>query len=107
MKRILYVSAAMSLSVLALSFGTFTKVFDATYKIDGDSKLGKANCGVCHATAKGGKLNPYGVAMSKANGGSKKLDPAALKKIEDLDSDGDGMKNLAEIKADRNPGVKG
>jgi hypothetical protein len=57
---------------------------------------------------KGGKLNPYGLdmqtEMKKAK--SKKLTPAILKELENLDSDKDGKKNIDEIKADSNPGLK-
>jgi hypothetical protein len=35
---------------------------------------------------------------------TKKLTADIFKKVEDLDSDKDGVKNLAEIKADKNPG---
>jgi methylmalonyl-CoA mutase cobalamin-binding domain/chain len=69
--------------------------------------LSKAACSVCHVGVKGGKLNPYGTDMKEALAGSKKLTPEVLKKIEAKDSDGDGMKNIDEIKADRNPGIKG
>ncbi|MEP0767253.1 MAG: hypothetical protein HRF45_13025, partial [Fimbriimonadia bacterium] len=52
------------------------------------------------------KLNPYGQALDKlvqADKG-KKLTAEILKKLNDVDSDGDGVKNLAEIKAGTMPG---
>ncbi|MCB8931831.1 MAG: hypothetical protein H6534_00150 [Chthonomonadaceae bacterium] len=98
----------MMVAGIVLAFGTFSKPFATQYKIDKSSALGKAGCGVCHATAKGGKLNPYGLDLQKAMkvAKTKKLTPEVLKKIESLDSDKDGVKNLDEIKKDRNPGVK-
>jgi hypothetical protein len=59
-------------------------------------------------TPKGGALNPYGQDMAKVMKAdkTKKLTPAILKKIEQLDSNKNGRKNIDEIKADRNPGAK-
>lgn len=103
------VGLMMALAVFAFALSTFTKTFTTTYKIEKTSKLGKAMCGTCHVGAKGGKLNPYGTDLMKAMTAAKtkKLSLEILKKVENLDSDGDGMKNLDEIKKDRFPGVKG
>lgn len=108
MKRLLGITALTGLMAMAMAFGPFGKVFDETYKVKGDSTLGKAKCGVCHVSPKGGKLNPYGTDMQAElkKAGSKKLTPAILKSLEGMDSDKDGKKNVDEIKADSNPGIK-
>jgi len=84
------------------------KAFVAKYP-DAKASLGK--CSTCHMKAlpkKDGdhELNPYGKdVLAKAA-----VDPKAAKKefkfekIEALDSDGDGVKNIDEIKAGTNPG---
>ena len=106
MKRFLTVTCVASLSVLALSLGTYGKVFESTYKVSATSNLGKAKCQLCHQGKMGGKLNAYGTDIDKALAGKKVLTAAALKSVEAKDSDGDGVANLAEIKADKFPGVK-
>lgn len=107
MKRMLYVCAAGALVASAVAFGTMAKPFNDKYGVKPGSNLAKAACGLCHASAKGGKLNPYGkdlsAAMKAAN--SKKLTPAILTAVEGKDSDGDGKKNIDEIKADSTPGA--
>lgn len=109
MKRLLFTTLIIGGAAIAMAFGTFTKVFDDTYKISKDSKLGKAACSTCHNGVKGGKLNPYGLALQTELKAlkTKKLTPDILKKVEGADSDGDGKKNIDEIKADSNPGLKG
>lgn len=106
MKRSLLLIATAALFASAFALGTFSPVFVKKYSIKKDSNLGKAGCLVCHASAKGGKLNPYGKDLKEALGGSKKLTPEALAKIEDKDSNGNGVKNIDEIKADKLPGAK-
>lgn len=93
-------AAVVTFAVGLVSFGP---VFNQKYGIKPDSKLGKARCAVCHI-GMGPKVNAYGRDMAKALGGAKKLTPDMLVKVEGLDSDGDGVKNLAEIKGDANPG---
>jgi cytochrome c553 len=106
MKKLVSVSLIMGVVASAMALSTFVKVFDTKYDVKADSNLGKAKCGTCHVKTTGGKLNPYGkdlaAAMKAEN--SKKLTAAILGKVEDKDSDGDGKKNGAEIKADSNPG---
>lgn len=109
-KRISVVMLATGLAAMAMALTPFLKSFDGVYKVKKESTLGKAACMSCHATAKGGKqLNPYGasiqVVMKEAK--TKKLTPEILAKVEGLDSDKDGMKNIDEIKKDRLPGVAG
>jgi hypothetical protein len=79
------------------------KSFNEKYP-DAKAKLGK--CTTCHAKSlpKTGdsELNPYGTDV-KSTLKDKKPDFA---KIEQKDSDGDGAKNIDEIKAGTNPGDK-
>ncbi|HRF60233.1 MAG TPA: hypothetical protein PLH94_10015 [Fimbriimonadaceae bacterium] len=109
MKRTLSIAVILGGAAIAMAFTASSKVFNDLYKVKPDSKLGKAGCAVCHATAKGGKLNAYGadidVLLRAAK--RKRVTVDDLKAVENKDSDGDGMKNIDEIKADRNPGVKG
>src|ERR1041385_6080836 len=109
MKRFLTVSGLCALAVFAFATVATVKVFDSMYSIKPDSELGKAKCMACHETMKGGKaLNAYGKdlqAAMKAKG-TKKMSEEILKGVEKMDSDKDGMSNIDEIKADRNPGVK-
>ena len=105
MKRIVTLSAVVGISAIVMAFAPFGKVFDDTYSIAKTSALGKSKCAVCHVKVTGGKLNPYGKDLKVALGSAKKLTPAMLHSIDGKDSDGDGMKNKAEIDADRNPGA--
>ena len=94
-----------ALAVCALASATYVKLFNDTYAVSKDSALAKAKCAVCHVGMTK-KLNPYGQALDKlvqADKG-KKLTAEILKKLNDADSDGDGVKNLAEIKAGTLPG---
>jgi hypothetical protein len=106
MKRSLYIIVAAALFTSAFALGTFSPVFAKKYSVKKDSNLGKAGCLVCHASAKGGKLNPYGKDLKEALGDSKKLTSEVLAKIESKDSNGNGIKNIDEIKADKLPGAK-
>lgn len=108
MKRLLSTCVLLGAVTMALSLSAFSKVFDEKYHVKEGSNLNKAACAVCHVKAKGGKLNAYGKDLSAAMkaDGSKKLTAAILGKVEKLDSDKDGKKNIDEIKADTNPGVE-
>ena len=82
------------------------KQFVAAYP-DAKVKLGK--CTTCHTTAlpkkESADVNAYGKDLfEKAY--DKATKAYAFKKVEALDSDGDGVKNLDEIKAGTNPGDK-
>lgn len=92
-------------SVAAIAFPGMVKDFTGTYGVGKDSTLGKATCAVCHI-GKSPKLNPYGVDLQKVMKADKvkKLTSGVFKKIETLDSDKDGKKNVDEIKGDTNPG---
>jgi hypothetical protein len=109
MKRLLSVAGLFAAAVFAFSMVASMKSFDALYDIKPDSGLGKSKCLPCHATVKGGKvLNAYGKdlqSVMKAKG-TKKLTEDILRGVEKIDSDKDGMNNVDEIKADRNPGEK-
>ncbi|MBS1714575.1 MAG: hypothetical protein JST30_09595 [Armatimonadetes bacterium] len=107
MKRLLITCTVMGFAVLAMALSSYTKVFSDKYGVKDTSALGKAKCAVCHAGAKGGKLNAYGKDLDAAMkaAGAKKLTGAVLSKVEGLDSDKDGKKNIDEIKADKNPGA--
>jgi hypothetical protein len=107
MKRLLSVSSLCLVAAAALALPAFVKVFSDAYKLKPTSDLGKAKCMACHESKMGGKLNAYGMDLTKALGKTKTLTPAILKKVEGLDSDKDGKKNLDEIKAGRLPGKKG
>jgi len=91
----------------ALAVPSMLVEFKAAYKnvIPKGSALEKAACETCHV-GHTPKLNPYGEDIKKAltAAKSKKLTPEILKKVENLDSDKDGVKNIAEIKKGTLPG---
>ena len=93
-------------SAMAVAMPTWTSEFNNHYKVGKDSALKKANCGLCHQGMTVTKFNPYGDDLKKvmAELKIKKVSAEAFKKIEDLDSDKDGVKNIEEIKADTCPG---
>lgn len=102
MKRTLIsLSLITVLTVTAISMPAFVGVFNAKYSPKKDGKVAGARCGVCHV-GMSKKLNPYGADLEKLG----KVTPESLAKAEGLDSDGDGVKNGAEIKADTLPGDK-
>jgi hypothetical protein len=87
----------LSLPLLALSaragaYPVDRRLFQAQY--------GKAvRCELCHSNGGGTERNGFGKAWQKAGESME-----AFKAIEGQDSDGDGSKNLDEIKAGSNPG---
>lgn len=93
-----------SVAASAIALPNYVGDFQKAYKAPKVSALGKAACNACHVG--GTRLNPYGKDLKKALAAlkTKKLTPAALKKIASLDSDKDGKKNVAEIKAGTLPG---
>jgi mono/diheme cytochrome c family protein len=108
MKRLVTIFAMSGMAAMALALATYAKPFTDTYKIPKESSLFKAQCSVCHVTPKGGALNPYGkdIANVMKVDRTNKLTAAILKKVEQLDSNKNGKKNIEEIKAGRNPGAK-
>ena len=110
MKGVIAVLGALALGSTLLATMDDQKAFVAKYP-DAKAKLGK--CSTCHAKPLPKKedhdLNAYGKDVKEKC----VVDPKAEKKtydfakIEALDSDGDGVKNIDEIKAGTNPGDKG
>ena len=107
MRRIFSTGAILGLAVFAAAVGSMVKVVQDTYKFKADSAAGTAKCQICHIGKAGGKLNAYGMDLKGVLKGSKTVNATALHSIDAKDSDGDGMKNGDELKAGRNPGVKG
>lgn len=104
-RTIVTISLVAAFAVAAMTMPTYVGVFNTKYKVDKNSPVAKAKCGVCHVGMTK-KLNPYGDEIVKVQGGVKKLTAEMLEKIEDKDSDGDGVKNGAELKAGTLPGDK-
>lgn len=94
-------------AITATSFALpgFLSEFQKTYKAPKGSALDKAACTTCHI-GRTTKLNPYGADVKKAMLAmkGKKVTADVLKKVEQLDSDKDGVKNLAEITKGTLPG---
>ncbi|MBI5743583.1 MAG: hypothetical protein HY952_03455 [Elusimicrobia bacterium] len=57
------------------------------------------SCAICHTKGGGSELTGYGKDFQRFG-----ISPAALKAIEERDSDGDGFTNIKEIRAKSNPG---
>ena len=99
-------AASMTLAaVAATAYPSFVKEFCDLQKAKKGSNVEKASCALCHV-GKTLKLNAYGKDMQKAMKAAQaeKLSTAILKKLADLDSDKDGIKNAEELKADTLPG---
>ena len=107
MKSIKIVAAVVmaTAATMAVALPSFVKDFASIYKLEKTSTLAKATCAVCHI-GKSTKLNLYGLDIKKelAAAKTKKITAELLKKVEELDSDKDGVKNIDEIKADTLPG---
>jgi hypothetical protein len=88
----------------ALAKVGYNKAVDEAYKLKAGSAFDQLACLACHTPAS--KVNPYGADLKKAMTAAKAkaLTAAVVKKIDGLDSDKDGAKNGAEIKAGTNPG---
>lgn len=91
---------------VALAMPTFYTEFSTVYKVPKDSTLKKANCGLCHQGMVTTKYNPYGLDLKKVMDELKikKITAEVFKKVEELDSDKDGVKNIDEIKGNTLPG---
>lgn len=107
MRKVIGIGGLIGMFAMAAALGSFVKVFNDTYKVNPASALGKAKCMICHTTKMGGAMNAYGADLKKALKGSKTLTAKVLHSIDALDSDKDGAKNGAEIKAGKLPGAKG
>jgi hypothetical protein len=90
--------------VTAMAAPAFVKTFADVAKPPANSPLAKVGCLACHSAVP--KLNSFGADISKAMKAlkTKTFTPAVLKQIESLDSDKDGVKNVAEIKKGTLPG---
>ena len=109
MRRSLVVPV-VAVAVLVVSTSALAKQKYLT-QVKAEYPEAKASCATCHVkplpTQKDRVLNPFGTevkakAFAKdATTGKKVLD---LKKVEGLDSDGDGKGNAEELKAGTNPG---
>lgn len=91
--------AVVFLGGVAYATMPWMKAFRDTYKPKAGTELARAGCAMCHVKKNGEGLNPYGKALAR-----KPVNAASLKAIEKLDSDKDGVTNIAEIKAGTNPG---
>lgn len=103
-KSVLALLSVFATSTTLLATVAQQKDFLTKYP-DAKAKLGK--CSTCHVKPMPKKEdhegNAYGLDLKKNVDKDKKLDFA---KVEALDSDGDGVKNVDEIKAGTNPGDK-
>ena len=95
-----------SLATVALAMPTFTKDFETFYKVDDKNALKKESCAVCHVSKTSFKYNAFGQDVKKiwAELKVKKFNADVAKKLDELDSDKDGAKNIDEIKAGTLPG---
>ena len=92
----------LALSLIAVSAFATTQwgdLFEKTYNPKPGTPLVKAGCVVCHDKSGSGALNYYGNSLK-----GKSVTTKSLRKVEKLDSDKDGVKNIAEIKAGTLPG---
>lgn len=92
-------------SAVALVAGTALASMDAQKQMGAAyPDAPKAKCGTCHTKAMPKKGDADVNAYGKALGATKKDEKYDFAKIEKLDSDGDGVSNLDEIKKGTNPG---
>lgn len=104
--QIVIIGGLMVLTASAFALPPMEKVFESNYKLAKTSTIKKADCAICHVSKGKTKLNPYGEDLKTllTEAKTKTLTADILKKIEDKDSDKDGVKNIDEIKADKLPG---
>lgn len=86
---------------LTLFIPTYTYALPSSARLFQQKYGYKVSCLLCHTNGGGSAPNEYGKAFLRAG-----ANLAAFSKIEDQDSDGDSLKNLAEILAKSNPGDK-
>ena len=98
------VTGLMLLTSAAIALPPMLKVFETNYKPVKNGKLVKARCAVCHTAMGKTALNAYGKDLKAQIGETKTVTADNLKAIEAKDSDGDGVSNIDEIKADSLPG---
>lgn len=102
------IAAAAAITVLAVSASGLPVIrteFIKVNKIKPTSQIAQAQCNLCHVTNTT-KMNPFGADLKAAmkSAKSRKLTPDIMKLVGAKDSDKDGVKNAAEIKADTLPG---
>jgi hypothetical protein len=87
-------------AAVAFALPNDLSLFTTTYSPKAGTALANASCLTCHAkTPPSKELNPYGKDFL-----SKGRNAAALKAIENIDSDKDGATNIVEIRAGTLPG---
>ncbi len=85
----------LALATHAAARPTYFEVATATYGIGDDSRI--YGCGICHKRWTGtGQRNPFGLAVQQHLYAGKTINQA-LAAVENLDSDGDGVTNVAEL----------
>jgi hypothetical protein len=108
-KSVLGVLASLALGSSLLGNLPVQKSFVEKYP-EAKAKLGK--CSTCHVKPLPKKedheMNAYGKDLAEKGVVDAKANPKTydFTKVEGLDSDGDGTKNVEEIKAGTNPGAK-
>ncbi|MBS1716992.1 MAG: hypothetical protein JSS72_04600 [Armatimonadetes bacterium] len=103
-------TAAISIFIVTAAISAakppFLKTFMETYKPKPDSLLAKSRCLICHMPPGPPIRNAFGrdvqAALRAAH--ERMVTPEILKSVELKDSDGDGVKNIDEIKAGTMPG---
>lgn len=112
MKKFAMIGAGLALIVVAgasIAMPAFKSLVATQYKVKPGGTIDKAGCTLCHVSmAKLKEFNPFGTDLKAAltAAKTKALTPAILKQVENLDSDKDGVKNGAELAADKLPGDK-
>jgi uncharacterized membrane protein len=102
MRKFLFVVVVGLGACSAMATPEFLAEFKKHYAVRAGSELDKARCMVCHTTPPA--RNPFGKDVAKVIDANFELTAAALQGIEAKDSDGDGVSNGYEIKADTRPG---
>jgi hypothetical protein len=97
---IIVLALSMSIPQISLAGKSYLTKFNAKY---GTTGTALNTCTVCHKTASGPTLNPYGTAVGKKLRAGLAI-ATALTKVQPLDSDKDTFTNIREIKARTFPG---
>lgn len=83
----------------SLADAKWMKTFKNLYKPPPESELAASRCAICHNKPNGkGGLNCYGRMLT-----GKPVSADSLKSIESADASGDGVSNIAKIKAGKPP----
>jgi hypothetical protein len=84
--------AIASVCSSSIALPAYSRLFQAKYGY-------RVSCNICHTAGGGSTITDYGRDFLRAGGNF-----MAFSKIEKLDSDADGVLNIAEIRAKSNPG---